>query len=366
MKQVLLCSLLCCSFLMGVVACSSDDAEIMGPPLTDVNGDYQNGGNSKALDLSYSGSALSGSTKAVTFNSEDKLTAVLTIRNVIPGMERLELPEVLLTSSEDQTQFTFKGIAERTDCQVEYEGSVSKGKMSLSLSVSLVSNQDVVGRWILQKIQKEGEDTYKKQPVFFAWSTTSEFPGFKIKTSDGYNLILSTADVSKNIGEAFSQYMEGTGVIKELTLHPDGNVVMMYTNGSDGTMQESGINTLQYYIRDGRLYLLVDDKQLEGNTNEGAFMGVIKILLQQYPNGVPFACDATESGKLRLYLDKEVLMNNKVVTMMSLFSGFLPEQSDYLPLSLLKNVFENYGTATKATTKIELGLNFNKVNLATN
>ena len=358
MKQVLLYSILLGSLLIGFVACSSDDPEIMGPALGDVNGDYQNGSGSKALEIYYSDKILNGSNKTVTFSSEDKQTAIITLKNVIPGVDVLELPEVLLTSSKDQTQFLFSGTCSKTDCMVTYDGTVEKGKLTLSLTAKLFANDDVVGRWILQKIQKDG-DVYKKQPVFFTWTTTEEFPGFKIKTSDGYNLTLSCTEASRNLGKGFSEYMEFTGLIKEITLTSDGNIKMVYASGSG--WQESELNVMRYYIRGERFYLQVDESVLSSSAEDEALLGIVKSLLQQYEDGIPFGFDSTESGKLSLYLDSEVLASTKVVSMMPLFKNFLPAQSDYFSISLLQNVFENYSTAIKATTKIQLGLNFSQV-----
>lgn len=367
MKQALLYSLLLCGFLMGVTACSSDDAEIMGPALNDVNADYQNASTSKALEIYYGGNLLSGSKKTVTFYSEDKQVAMVTLKNVIPGVETLELRDVLLSSSKDQTQFLFTGTVRKTDYTVDYEGTVAKDKMTLTLSVNLVANNAVSGRWMLQKVQKEGE-VYKKQSVSFAWTTTEDFPGFKIKTADGYNLTLSCTEASRNLGEGFSEYMDATGLLKEITFRPDGNLIMVYAkqvNGSEAVWQESDLNALQYYIANGKLYLLVNEKLLSTNTGDDAFMGIIKTLIQQYPNGVPFGLDAAESGKLSLYLDKEVLGGSKLVSMMSVFKTFLPTQSEYVSVSLLQNVFDNYSAAIKATTKIQLGLNFNQIKQGT-
>lgn len=363
MKQVLLYSLLLCGFLIGAVACSSDDAEIMGPALSDVNADYQNASMSKALEIYYGGNLLSGSNKTATFYSEDKQVAVITLRNVIPGIEALELRDVLLSSSKDQTQFLFGGTVQKTDYTIDYEGTVAKDKMTLTVSAKLVANDAVAGRWMLQKVQKEG-DVYKKQSVTFAWTTTEEFPGFKIKTADGYNLTLSCSEVSRNLSEGFSEYMDATGLIKEITLRSDGNLIVVYAkqiNGSETVWQESDMNALQYHIADGKLYLTVSEKILGANASDDVIVGIMKTLIKQYGNGVPFVIDATESGKLSLYLDKEVLSGNSLVSMMSVFKSFLPAQSNYVSISLLQNVFDNYSVAMKATTKIQLGLNFNQI-----
>lgn len=365
MKQTLLYSLLLCAFLMGMVACSSDDAEIMGPALSDVNADYQNASTSKALEIYYSGSLLSGS-KTVTFHSEDKQVAMVTLKNIVPGVETLELRDVLLSSSKDQTQYLFSGTVLKSDYTVDYEGTVAKEKMTLNLSVSLVANDEVTGRWILQKSQMDGE-VYKKQSVFFHWDTTEDFPGFKIKTSDGYNLTLSGKDAANNIAEGLSKYMDTTGLIKEMTFRPDGNLIVVYAkgDGTDASWQESDLNQLQYFISNNTIYLCVSDKLLQSNLDEDAFMGVLKVLLQQYTTGIPLEYDSSESGKLKLYIDKKILANNKLVSMTPMLSTLLPKQSETLPVSLMQNVLENYSTAIKATTNIALGLNFTLVKQGT-
>lgn len=364
MKQVLLYSILLGSLLIGFVACSSDEPEIMGPALADVNGDYQNGSGSKALEIYYSDKILNGSNKTVTFSSEDKQTAIITLKNVIPGVDVLELPEVLLTSSKDQTQFLFSGTCSKTDCMVTYDGTVEKGKLTLSLTAKLFANDDVVGRWVLQEIVPGDGKFYKKQPVCCVWETTDEFEGFELVMS-GIELPYSSNDVAKAFGKGLSDYMAAVRLIKEITLRSDGNLIIVYAksmNASDTILQESDLNMLQYYVRDNAFYLVVNENMLQGTPDDGGLMSWMKVFIKQYPDGLPLQCNASESGKLVLNLDKGVLGSNQFITMIiPALSQLLPEESTYVYIPLVQNVFKNYSTAIKATTKIQLGLNFSLV-----
>lgn len=359
MKQFLLSSLLLCGLLLGAGACSSDDAEVMGPPLTDVNATYEK----EMLELTYGGGLLAGSDRQITFHSEDKQTAKISLQNVIPGIDNLELSEVLLTSSKDETQFLFKGASDKDQCQLDYSGYVEKGKLVLNLKANIPANSAVAGRWALQSIVSENK-VYKKQPTLFTWETTADFPGFDITSSEGFDLSLSSNEAAKNIAKGLSDYMIATNLIKEVTLKSDGNLVVVYAkevNDSDPVWQESGINDLHYYIRDHRFYLLVNTNAFSVGGDDNVLGGWIGMLLQQYSSGVPLGFNSAESGKLSVYLDKEVLGSKSFTSMMSLFSTLLPEKSDYIPISLMRNVFSNYATAIKETTAIQLGLNFSAV-----
>lgn len=359
MKQFLLSSLLLCALLLGAGACNNDDAEVMGPPLTDVNATYEK----ETLELTYGGGLLAGSDRQITFHSEDKQTAKISLQNVLPGIDNLELSEVLLTSSKDETQFLFKGASDKDQCQLDYSGYVEKGKLVLNLKANISANSAVAGRWALQSIVSENK-VYKKQPTLFSWETTADFPGFDITSSEGFDLSLSSNEAAKNIAKGLSDYMIATNLIKEVTLKSDGNLVVVYAkevNDSDPVWQESGINDLHYYIRDNRFYLLVNTNAFSVGGDDNVLRGWIGMLLQQYSSGVPLGFNSAESGKLSVYLDKEVLGSKSFTSMMSLFSTLLPEKSDYIPISLMRNVFSNYSTAIKETTAIQLGLNFSTV-----
>lgn len=356
MKQFLLSSLLLCALLLGAGACSNDDSEVMGPPLTDVNATYEK----ETLELTYGGGLLAGSDRQITFHSEDKQTAKISLQNVIPGIDNLELSEVLLTSSKNKTQFLFKGASDKDQCQLDYNGYVEKGKLVLNLKANIPANSAVAGRWALQSIVSESE-VYKKQPTLFTWETTADFPGFDITSSEGFDLSLSSNEAAKSIAKGLIDYMIATNLIKEVTLKSDGNLVVVYAkevNDSDPVWQESGINDLHYYIHDNRFYLLVNTNAFSVGADNNGWIGM---LLQQYSNGVPLGFNSAESGNLSVFLDKEVLGSKSFTSMVSSFSTLLPEKSEYIPISLMQSVFSNYSTAIKETTAIQLGLNFSAV-----
>lgn len=360
MKQFLLSSLVLWSLLLGAGSCSSDDAEVMGPPLADVNATYQN----ETLELAYSGSLLAGGDRKITFYSEDKQTAKISLQKVIPGIDNLELSDVLLTSSKDETQFLFKGASDKEICQLDYSGYVEKGKLVLNLKADIAANSAVAGRWALQSIVTENK-VYKKQPVLFNWETTANFSGFEITSSEGFDLTLSSNEAAKNIAKGLSDYMIATSLIKEITLKPDGGLVIVYAkevNDADPVWQESGANDLQYYIRDNRFYLLVNVNTLPGSGEDDVLMGWMNMLIKQYSNGFPLGFSSAEKGKLSVYVDQEVLSSKSFMSMTSFLVTLLPEKSDYIPVSLLRNVLSNYSSAIKETTMLELGLNFSAVN----
>lgn len=360
MKQFLLSSLMLWSLLLGAGSCSSDDAEVMGPPLTDVNATYQN----ETLELTYGGGLLTGADRKITFYSEDKQTAQITLQDVIPGIDNLELSDVLLTSSKDETQFLFKGACDKESCQLDYSGYVEKGKLVLNLKADIAANSAVAGRWALQSIVTENK-VYKKQPVLFSWETTGNFPGFEITSSEGYDLTLSSNEAAKNIAKGLSDYMIATSLIKEITLKSDGGLIVVYAkevNDADPVWQESGVNDLQYYIRDNRFYLLVNANSLPGSGEDDVLMGWMNMLVKQYSNGFPLGFSSAENGKLSIYVDQEVLSSKSFISMTSFLVTLLPDKSDYIPLSLLRNVLSNYSAAIKETTALQLGLNFSAVN----
>lgn len=361
MKQFLLSSLVLWSLLLGAGSCSSDDAEVMGPPLADVNATYQN----ETLELAYSGSLLAGGDRKITFYSEDKQTAKISLQKVIPGIDNLELSDVLLTSSKDETQFLFKGASDKEICQLDYSGYVQKGKLVLNLKADIAANSAVAGRWTLQQLipgDDEGEPN-KKQSVIFNWDSEYQY------TITSLNLKLPTSTAASNLAAYLSENVM-KNLLSTVTLSSDGNLICTYANeinDLDPSWVDTPVNAIQYYLKGDYCYLLLNKDYLN-RTSTGisrATISWVDIILQMYPDGIPLRYSIAESGKLSLSYEDRETINSFSNVIFPFLMNYIPEQSanNQMIVFLMENMLDvkKFKKAMETTTKFELGLNFSLV-----
>lgn len=361
MKQFLLSSLVLWSLLLGAGSCSSDDAEVMGPPLTDINGTYQD----ETLALTYGGSGLSGAGKKITFHSEDKQTAKISLQNVIPGIDNLELSDVLLTSSKDETQFLFKGASDKDNCQLDYSGYVQKGKLVLNLKANIAANSAVAGRWTLQQLipgDDEGEPN-KKQSVIFNWDSDYQY------TMSSFNIKLPTSAAASNLAAYLSENVM-KNLLSTVTLGSDGNCICTYAdevNDLDPSWVDTPMNAIHYYLKGDYCYLLLNKDFLNRipAVTSRAVINWVDILLQMYPNGIPLRYSIAESGKLSVWYEDMETINSFSNVVFPFLANYIPEQSstNQMIVFLMENMLDvkKFKKAMETTTRFELGLNFSLV-----
>lgn len=361
MKQFLLSSLVLCGLLLGAGSCSSNEGEVMGPPLTDVNAAYQD----ETLELMYGEGALAGADKKITFYSEDKLTAKISLQNVIPGVDNLELSDVLLTSSKDETQFLFKGASDKDNCQLDYSGYVEKGKLVINLKVNVATNSAVAGRWTLQQLipgDDEGEPN-KKQSVIFNWDSDYQYaiPSLSLK--------LPTSTAASNLSAYLSENVM-KNLLSTLTLSSDGGCVFTYANevnDLDPSWTDTPVNAIQYYLKGDYCYLLLN-KDLLNRSNaltSRAVISWIDIILQMYPDGIPFRYSIADGGKLSLWYEDRETINTFSNVVFPLLANYIPDpdSTNQMIVFLMENILDvkKFKKAMETTTKFELGLNFSLV-----
>lgn len=218
------------------------------------------------LNLTYSGTTMSG--KFVVYSIINS-KPVLTLVNIIPGEVITNITDV--KTSEDST---FSGEATTSShAIVEYAGSLdaATGVLSLNLNVTLseTAQGGITGTWPLSDtiISSAGN---KSAPFLFEWTAVDS------KQANGHNL----AEITTLLGShCVAEFLNG------VTLTADGNLTATYYNdiitGTDDkgaeksmtawiisrvgrsdiqplkrTWMTSSPNTIQWYAKDGEIYLL--------------------------------------------------------------------------------------------------------------
>ena len=109
-------------------SCSDDDKD----PFKNYSADYS--GDKLALKLN--GKEFSGT--SVSFNSENKKNATLTLNKLIPGEPALEVKNLIVEELAGD-DYTFAGENKNDDRIVLVEGAVKSGVLSLNTSFKVTS-----------------------------------------------------------------------------------------------------------------------------------------------------------------------------------------------------------------------------------
>ena len=376
-------------------ACSDDDDVKV---LEGVNASF----NGETLDLKYSGSPLLG--KEVAFDTKDGQTATITMQGtldlsaisglfgggskanlpaisyapgVIPGEVTTTLNNVVLTQVGET--YTFEGTDEANGRTVKYIGEVKKDKMTLSLDVTMPTN-DLVGSWNVAPIIESDDwgGAYKSQPINVTWEAEPElevFPGWSMPM----NTIVNLALVMPVKGELNAHKLLQR-VFESVDFRADGNVVASYSDGDNiaaPQWQTSPLNIAHYCVKDGKIFLYLNpDMIIKNITSKATKAGMENLpiaemlteLLPMLSEGIPVAYTLNE-GKLYTYADTELMLKLlNLLTPMLENEEFIkeivdavkstPDMESFAPM--LESMLKQLPGIVAGTTKLEAGINFIK------
>lgn len=299
-----------------ITSCSNnDDPNVEVCPIekttfTDLSG----------LTLTYSGQPMLGKQVEFTPDATDATKAVITLSGaplnlsrenvstpttagVIPG-EKTTVINVNLEINNDEV--SFEGVDEKDGRKITYKGNVSKGGMTLDLTVEMPQNEYAGTTWKL--IAPE------KNPILIKWEA-DEFPfaNGKWDIQSALNLIIAMTQIE---GQTIPQML--CGILGEISFLPDGNIQAKYKNSlTDADWSTSPLNIATYTVNsDKKLILYINPAQIiamnggaEGSSNIiMTVFGMIPSLQSMLTDGIPLGVSKDENGVMSVYLEEEVLL----------------------------------------------------------
>ena len=282
-------------------SCSDDDKD----PFKNYSADYS--GDKLALKLN--GKEFSGT--SVSFNSENKKNATLTLNKLIPGEPALEVKNLIVEELAGD-DYTFAGENKNDDRIVLVEGAVKSGVLSLNTSFKVISK--VVGEWMLAK--PEMDDSYNMVSscihleivtdvdsiAFPIWGKLPINPNPEIEGDLGLTTLLQT------LGGGILP-----GLLKKMNLKEDGNLIASYhqITGIQDLFQpdatplvDSEEGLVRYNVKDGQIYILVDIESLLGRSTENNPTSMLMTMLE---TGIPLKVQL-DGEKMRAYVDREMML----------------------------------------------------------
>lgn len=369
-----------CAVSMMTTSCSNNDND--GPGIPDgVNATYSASGSDNVLALTYSSLPLPG--KSATFNTTDGQTATITLDNVIPGELKTSFDKVPLTLNNAGTVYTFKTTNTQGDRAVAFEGSVEKGKMTLSLDVTMTNA--LVGKWNMVPFVLDDFFDIVSTPVSMAWEVapTLEDPETNEKITT----------MAENIG-SLGNSMGGmllSACLRSVTFGKDGNITAEYASldgydilqdiifatevpvRDESDWVSSPANLCTYYVKGDKVYITPNIETImaliSGNAAakmksdaglggmEGLDPALIAVIMGWLQTGIPMNI-VTENGVTTLSLDKTTL-SPFFPMIPGLLGSVVPEDMMGL-LQMVGIHVDLLPDAFACTTKFDVGLNMTK------
>lgn len=371
-------------------ACSDDDENNF--PTDEVNTTFTSTDASNQLLLTYSGEPMLG--KSVTFNTTDGKTATIVLKgaglsltrstntptlanpSVIPGETTTTLTVTLVPVG--VTGYTFEGKDEANNRTIAYKGAIEKGKLSLALDVKIAN--ELIGTWNLYPYDPWG-DVF---PINLTWESSKKFAldlfGFGQITEMHPGNLLSFMSAINMIGdEKLSLQGAMAALLKDVTFRADGNIEASYSEASslaNPTWVKSPLNIAQYYVKDNKLYLLLNIDAIMATVATSKAQTKIDIvdilpqlmeLLPMLSTGIPLGYSIDDKGALGVYIEKDLgmklvnillplLQDEEIIAAIMESVNSNPVFAAYAALT--QEILQQLPEVAAGTTKMELGLNF--------
>jgi len=218
--------------LIGIMAACNDD-KYDGPSPYEVNATYTNqlsAGNKANLVLLYNGEMLIG--KDVYFKLKDAYTGYLSLKQIVPGEQEINLDNIALTT--DGNSYSFHGIATTTTgTSFTYTGKVEIGKLTLALSdINLTEN--LLKRKSFE-IVKFGEVEYEYGKKYITRYHSALMLRMHLKTPFGKDQALLS--ILFPMINSLAVQLGGASlgiVLDKLQFNADGNIIADYANWPEG------------------------------------------------------------------------------------------------------------------------------------
>ena len=336
-------------------SCSDDDKD----PFKNYSADYS--GDKLALKLN--GKEFSGT--SVSFNSENKKNATLTLNKLIPGEPALEVKNLIVEELAGD-DYTFAGENKNDDRIVLVEGAVKSGVLSLNTSFKVTSK--VVGEWMLAKPEMDDSYNMVSSCIHLEIVTGIDSIAFPLY---GKLPINPNPEIERDFGfTTLLQTLGGgilPGLLTKINLKEDGNLIASYhqvsgiqdvINPSETPLVNSEEGLVRYNVKDGQIYILVNVASLLGrSTGSDPTAGLMTML----ETGIPLKLQL-EGENMRAYVDREMMLPFMSVLelLKPMIDGLeLDPSLAYMGITneSLKQLVDDIVNLVTKSSKIELGLN---------
>lgn len=311
-------------------ACSDDDD--IREEFIELEGVYGSGGKDEAglLTLDYSTTPFEG--KSASFRPTGKDYATITLNRVIPGEEATNIGVKLEEIYRMSGKYSFNGTDEAKNGRtIEYQGTIEKGNMILKLDVTMPEN-DVMGIWELNA----------EEPVSLIWELSDE------ELNECVEKVLPT------VVEILSADLKN--VLQSVTLGEDGDIRAMYSEADLSTpnFQLSPANFAHYYVKESKLYVLLNVEMIKDAESRSTQESVIVRLLTE---GIPVNY-ALKDENLKLFVNGTTLLtllDDSAVK--AKIAEVIADIEDEEMQEKVEKIIALFKRAVEATTTFELALN---------
>ena len=325
-KNIRFFAMLLCSTAL-IQSCTKENQEngkdtVETVAIEKINGEYKSAGQSKVLELNYSGKPMVG--KSATFNTEDGKTGILSISELIPGEETTKI--TLNMSAVGKDGYDLSCETKLPNSNVAYTGRINEGLLQLNVEAEF-NNRLAGTEWNLKPSIIDDFGDIKSKPLYWNWTSDVNF----MVDALGIGMVMPVApgDLIKMAGalqfDGKNMYELLLGAARKVTFKKDGNVLIERSvAGTDGTStwENTPENVAFYYLKDDKFYLTINIvaalEQLSGQGNtvaegEAPKFNMTPIINGMMPflpmlsSGIEFTCAIDETAGMKLYLGTAIL-----------------------------------------------------------
>lgn len=295
--------------------------------------------------LTYNGAEASSFSASVAIKAISETVATISINGFVPGAESIKIENAVL--SEKDNVYTVSGSAKTDEYEISFTGTISEDrKMNGAVTYKLLS--PIVGKWGAKIGQGDVAEsifnfTSKEGKVQFPAEIIAMLP------TELQNIIkeeMSDNELVPAVKGLLGNYVKYLNYI-EFT--EGGGLNIAYTEiGKTDVQKLEGL--LNYYIKDGQVYLVPDLSKLMGmmSVRTKAAWDPSTILT----DGIPLDFKL-ENNVLNIYLNREVTVGTLqfVNGLLPILGGLLGDKAE-----LVTTIFTTVNSIVNESTTFEAGL----------
>ena len=272
-------------------------------------------------------------------------TTKISINNMIPGTANLSIEDGKLSKATDSETYTISGSAKTAAYEIAFEGTISpEKKMTGAVTYKILS--PIVGKWGVKMGQQGAESIFN----FASKTGTVTFPKEIIAMLPAdlkpyFAEQMPDAQLTQTIKGLLGQYVP---YLQYIEFTEGGGLNFGYTEvGKTEVKTLEGL--LNYYIKDGQVYLVFDLMKL---------MGMIPQSLKSWDpstfltDGIPFDFTVT-NGTMNISINHEVITGllPMVNGLLGAFSGMFGDKAE-----MILTIFSTVNNVVAESTEFEAGL----------
>lgn len=287
---------------------------------------------------------------------------------------------------------SFSGQGETEFLTFKYSGTATASKMALNITEATLKNTAITGKYDVPVMT----DDYQNDPIHLVWESSAELKIMEIMPGVAFSLppgsligIALRLGLIPNGDENVSVTAMLSAALKTVTFQPDGNIVAEYVDKANpaNPATQSPANLAHYVVAaDGQILVFLNPQAIimtvmnqasksraDGTLDLSKFQGIIDelapSLVALVQNGAPLQYTAA-GDDLSVYLGTDFLLpilkpvapvmaSQEVIDILVANVGDMEMMG--MPIaSILPNILKSLPDVVDGTTKIEMGINFQK------